>query len=148
MSASLSGLDSFLAKYIQTFPVTVLVPTDNAFQAVNIKIKRQMTGQKLVKLLQYNMILQKLPYTFLQYTSKGSQFSTVLGPPIRKTSAGQIQAPTTYKTIPPSFTNAIGAPTRTTVVDADVSGRNLLLIIMEGVNSVMLPPRVFQGSGQ
>ncbi|CAI6002865.1 unnamed protein product [Closterium sp. NIES-64] len=131
----LSGLQPVLARYIQTQPVTMLVPSDNAFTILPVRVKAQLSGSKLVRLLNYHMIIQQLPFSSLKKLPPDSKLPTIYGVQI-------VKQKTTISTV------TLGPPGATTsqmavVTRSDIAASSLTLIWVHGINNVIIPPGLF-----
>lgn len=132
-----SGFEPVIARYIQTQPVTLLVPTDKAFASLPLRIKSQLTGSKLVKLLEYHMILQKFPVGFLRMAQPGCLFRTVFGVNLTKHRRSARQS------IVFGPTDAMVPLHMAVVTRGNIAASKLLLLALHGVNNVILPPGIF-----
>eukprot|EP00475_Leptophrys_vorax_P023489 TRINITY_DN32126_c0_g1_i1.p1 TRINITY_DN32126_c0_g1~~TRINITY_DN32126_c0_g1_i1.p1 ORF type:complete len:185 (+),score=19.34 TRINITY_DN32126_c0_g1_i1:316-870(+) len=132
-----SGFEPILARYIQTQPVTLLVPADKAFASLPLRVKSQLTGSKLIKLMEFHMILQKLPVAFLRMAQPGSNFRTVYGVNLVKHNTA---LKSTVIMGPPG---ANMASQMAVVTRGDIAAAKLLLLCVHGVSNVILPPNVF-----
>ncbi|CAI5477192.1 unnamed protein product [Closterium sp. Yama58-4] len=54
-----TNLDTFIGRYADRQPLTFLMPRDEAFSALPANIRQQLSGKKLVQLIQYHMLMEK-----------------------------------------------------------------------------------------
>lgn len=134
----ISGYQAILANYITRQPVTILAPTDAAFRKLSLRVRRQLTGPKLVKLIQFHLIFEKFPYDFFKQAKAGGLFRTVYGWKLVKmanTPAGII--------LKPQF-GTVASQARVLPGQADLTNVNAwYLLAVEGIDTVLIPPRVF-----
>eukprot|EP00475_Leptophrys_vorax_P038019 TRINITY_DN66297_c0_g1_i1.p2 TRINITY_DN66297_c0_g1~~TRINITY_DN66297_c0_g1_i1.p2 ORF type:complete len:188 (-),score=23.20 TRINITY_DN66297_c0_g1_i1:41-604(-) len=132
-----SGFEPILARYIQTQPITLLAPVDRAFATLPLRVKSQLSGSKLIKLLEYHMILQKLPIGFLRRAQPGASFRTVYGVNLVK------QRTALKNTVIFSPPGAVDAAQMAVITWGDLAAAKLILMSLHGTNAVLLPPNVF-----
>ena len=125
-------------RYVQSQPVTLLVPTDDAFAHLKLRVKSQLFGKKLRQLLEHHMIINRLPAGFLNIARTDARFTTVYGQDIVKhesTVPGQI----VLSTAGVKDTSKLAR-----IVLRDIEGKGKLLMSVHGVSQVLLPSHVFR----
>ncbi|CAI5495743.1 unnamed protein product [Closterium sp. Naga37s-1] len=73
-----TNLDPFIARYADRQPLTFLMPRDEAFSALPVNIRKQLSGKKLVQVMQYHMIMEKWGINFLSFPRNQSFFVSVV----------------------------------------------------------------------
>ncbi|GJP40546.1 hypothetical protein CLOM_g215 [Closterium sp. NIES-68] len=136
-----TNLDPFIARYADRQPLTFLMPRDEAFSALPSTIRSQLSGKKLVQLMQYHMIMEKWGIDFLSSANQQKvvrAFRTVLGmyiyflpnPGMKLVKVNSVR-----------FENAnMGF-----IISGDIGGKNTYpRFITHGINKVIIPPGVFK----
>lgn len=125
-----------MQQYIQRVPVTMLAPTDAAMKAIPAAYRQKLNSPKwATKFLQYHCLQQVWSYKSLGYWKNTSPYPTALGPPVWRMGDKKKVLFGTAKKTP--------ANSRAQVIAADVSGKNLRLIIVQGINRALLHPLIF-----
>lgn len=131
------GWRPFMEQYVQKVPVSIIACNDAAWRALPPKYQQQLRTNKVTarKFLQFHMIQQLWPYAAFLYWKNTSPYPTYLGPP-----AWRIADKKYVK-----FGNTKFAPVATqgVLVARDVSGLNLRLVVVQGMNRCLIPAGVF-----
>eukprot|EP00475_Leptophrys_vorax_P034057 TRINITY_DN54498_c0_g1_i1.p2 TRINITY_DN54498_c0_g1~~TRINITY_DN54498_c0_g1_i1.p2 ORF type:complete len:199 (-),score=5.29 TRINITY_DN54498_c0_g1_i1:211-807(-) len=135
-----TGLDPVIAKYADRQPLTFLLPRDDAFKLIPPKIKNQLSGQKLVKLMQYHMLMEKWSIEFMYNVRvKGStrMFRTVQGS-YMYCLANPVPSSTVVK-----YSNGQGV-VASVIPPGNIGGKNVFpRFLAHGLTTVLIPPGVF-----
>lgn len=140
-----TGLDPVIAKFADRQPLSLLLPRDEAFRAIPAALRSQITGQKLVKLMQYHMIMEKWSNEFLFHPTlkvNNRAFRTVLGQYVYclpNTVPGSKVV--RFSTVPRST----GGTLVNVIPPGNVGGKNSWpRFLAHGITGVMLPPGLFK----
>ena len=113
------------------------MPTDTAFANLPLRVKSQLSGSKLVKMMEYQMLLHKFPVGFMRYAQPGGLFQTVYGVHLVKQNTALSN---TVMLAPPG---AVLPSEMAVVTHGDIAESKLFLLALHGINHVLLPPDVF-----
>lgn len=138
LSRSPAGFNEIVARYLTNQPLTLIVPLDSAFKKLPRRIRNQLRGSKLIRYLEANMLLHKLPAEYIRLVQKSAFFDTALGTPLYKVDAADLNDPNAIALSPHQKPTSKAQVAR--VTKADMCGLKQLTVVVQVVDTVTLPP--------
>lgn len=135
-----TGFNKIVGNYLQSQPLTLLAFTDTAVSKLSARVVRQFRGAKLIKLLEMHMILNKFPADYFRKCLPTAFFDTALGDAVFKgkstPSGGIVLSPTKDAN-----------PSRLAVItDENVCGNKYPTLIIQALDTVLIPPSLFNSA--
>lgn len=124
-----------MARYLTNQPLSIIVPLDSAFKKLPRRIRNQLRGSKLIRYLEANMLLHKLPADYIRTVLKSAYFDTALGPPLYKVASADPKAIVLSHYQKPSSRAQVALVTK-----PDMCGLRHLTLVIHVVDTVSLPP--------
>lgn len=135
-----SGFKKIVGNYLQSQPLTLLAFSDAAVGKLPARVVRQLRGAKLIKLLEMHMILNKFPADYFKKCLPTAFFDTALGDSVFKAK------PTKNGAIVLSPTRDANPSRLATVTEENVCGNGFPTLIIQSLDTVLIPPSLFSSA--